>query len=1256
MTGKDEAPLRRKRPKGSRWFVESSQSREWEGFYRDRSSYDRSVRSSHGINCSGSCSWEVFVKNGLICWELQKTDYPQIRSDVPNYEPRGCARGISASWYNYSPLRVKYPYVRRVLWDMYQAEKKAGKDPYHAWAAIVEDPKKAQRYKTARGKAGWKRVSWDDATEITAAGHVYTIRKFGPDRVAAFSPIPAMSMVAFTAGHRFNALIGGTTLSFYDWYHDLPHMSPMTWGDQTDVHESADWYNSTYIMVIGSNIPSTRTPDAHFVPEFKYNGGKLVVMSPDYSDVTKFADQWIPANPGTDGAFLMSAVHVILKEFFVDRKIPYFEDYVKRYSNLPFLVILEKDGDRLKAGRFLRASDIAELKEEEKAEWKSLLMDSASGRLRIPNGTIGSRWEGGDESQWNLQMRDAKSHDEFDPELTLIDRKQADALVTFTEFTDTFSHAMGEDLGKEGDAKEYVRGVPVVNVSTVNGPVQVTTAFDLLMAQTGVDRGHGGDYPKDYDDPKPFTPAWQEQETSVSRTLVIKTAREWAENAEATKGSSLIISGGGILHWYHGGTLMYRAMALMGVLCGCHGSAGGGWCHYVGTEKIRPLAAVATLSASLDWYRPPRMMNSTSYFYLHLDQWRYDPMTMKPLLTPGASNMSKYQHMADFNTMAVRNGWLPFYPQFDKKSSIQLAEDAVNEGATTDDEIGKWVADQLKDGSIDFAIHDIDAFENHPKVLTVWRANLIGTSIRGHEYALKHFLGTDHSVLNDYTSKDLVESIRWRDDEALGKLDLLVNLNLRMDSSANYSDVVLPVAHWYEKYDMTCTDLHTFFHPFNPAHDPPWDTKDEWQAFAMIAEKFSKMAEKYLPGKTKDVVTIPLMKDTPMEISQPLGEMKDWRAGEVEAIPGKTMPAIKVVTREYPRVHEMYNSFGPLVCGPGGFGAKGVGIDLTDIYEGLKANHAIGERDGRPALDDPRKVAETILQISPESNGEVSYRLFEELGAQTGLDLTHLIEGERDISFNFSDLSHQPRRAVTSPHWTGIESGGKVYTPWSQNVVELVPWRTLTGRQEVYLDHVAYRELGEAFPTYKPPLDPVVNGDIDPKWVKKGNKAFRYLTPHGKWSIHSFYKDTWQMSNIFRGGPCAWINPDDAAELSIKDNEWIEVYNKHGIQAMRAIVSHTISRGVLMVYHQQEKHVNVPYSPLAKRMGGKNLRGGTNNSANRILMNPACMIGGYAQFSYFLNYWGPSPSERDIGVMVRSMPLSPKGKAVFSPEDPEWGY
>ena len=105
---------------GSRWFRVLDEPRDWEKFYRGRWAYDKSVRTSHGVNCSGSCSWEVFVKDGLITWELQKTDWPQINSETPNYEPRGCQRGISSSWYPYSPVRPKYPYVRGVLLDFYR--------------------------------------------------------------------------------------------------------------------------------------------------------------------------------------------------------------------------------------------------------------------------------------------------------------------------------------------------------------------------------------------------------------------------------------------------------------------------------------------------------------------------------------------------------------------------------------------------------------------------------------------------------------------------------------------------------------------------------------------------------------------------------------------------------------------------------------------------------------------------------------------------------------------------------------------------------------------------------------------------------------------------------------------------------------------------------------------------------------------------------------------------------------------------------
>ena len=101
------------------------------------------MRSTHGVNCTGSCSWKVYVKDGIITWEAQQTDYPSTGADRPEYEPRGCPRGAAFSWYTYSPTRVRYPYVRGVLLEMYRAAKaEHGGDPVAAWASIVDDPAK----------------------------------------------------------------------------------------------------------------------------------------------------------------------------------------------------------------------------------------------------------------------------------------------------------------------------------------------------------------------------------------------------------------------------------------------------------------------------------------------------------------------------------------------------------------------------------------------------------------------------------------------------------------------------------------------------------------------------------------------------------------------------------------------------------------------------------------------------------------------------------------------------------------------------------------------------------------------------------------------------------------------------------------------------------------------------------------------------------------------------------------------------------
>lgn len=320
---------------------ETYEDREWENVYRKRWQHDKVIRSTHGVNCTGSCSWNIYVKDGIVTWEGQELNYPTTGPDMPDFEPRGCPRGASFSWYIYSPLRVKYPYVRGVLWSMWLEELQNNGSPLDAWKSIVENPEKARKYKQARGKGGFVRANWDEVLQLVSASLLYTVMKYGPDRNVGFSPIPAMSMLSHAAGSRFMQLMGGPMLSFYDWYADLPPASPQIWGDQTDVPESSDWYNSGYIMTWGSNVPMTRTPDAHFLAEVRYKGTKVVSVSPDFAESTKFADDWISVKQGTDGALAMAMGHVILQEFYVDNQVEYFTKYAKQYTDFPFFVTLK---------------------------------------------------------------------------------------------------------------------------------------------------------------------------------------------------------------------------------------------------------------------------------------------------------------------------------------------------------------------------------------------------------------------------------------------------------------------------------------------------------------------------------------------------------------------------------------------------------------------------------------------------------------------------------------------------------------------------------------------------------------------------------------------------------------------------------------------------------------------------------------------------------------------------------------------------
>ncbi|HXV31158.1 MAG TPA: nitrate reductase subunit alpha, partial [Sinorhizobium sp.] len=609
--------------------VMNDEDRSWEEAYRRRWQHDKIVRSTHGVNCTGSCSWKIYVKGGIVTWETQQTDYPRTRPDLPNHEPRGCARGASYSWYLYSGNRVKYPLVRGRLIKLWREARKT-MTPVQAWTSIVDDPQKRKSYTAMRGGGGLVRSSWEEVTELIGAANAYTVKRYGPDRVFGFSPIPAMSMISYAAGARYLQLLGGACGSFYDWYCDLPPASPQTWGEQTDVPESADWYNSGFIIVWGSNVPQTRTPDAHFYTEVRYKGTKSVVICPDYSEASKFADLWVSVKQGTDAALAMAMGHVVLTEFHRDREVPYFRDYVRRYTDMPLLVRLVKQGERYVPERLLRASDFADsLGQTNNPEWKTVSIDQASGRPVVPTGSIGFRW--GEQGKWNLEEKDAGGVD-VKLRVGLKDEHDEVVEVLFPYFANTAANGFASTDHPE----TLMRRIPAKRLSLKDGDTLVASVYDLFLANYGVDQGFGGEHmPVGYDDLEPYTPAWAEKVSTVPREQIIAVARGFASNAEKTNGRSMVIIGAAMNHWYHM-DMNYRGVINLLAMCGCIGQSGGGWSHYVGQEKLRPQTGWAPLAFALDWARPPRQQNSTSFFYAHSDQWRYETLDVKEILSPTA--------------------------------------------------------------------------------------------------------------------------------------------------------------------------------------------------------------------------------------------------------------------------------------------------------------------------------------------------------------------------------------------------------------------------------------------------------------------------------------------------------------------------------------------------------------------------------------------------------------------------------------------
>lgn len=885
--------------------LESYPYRSWEDLYRRQFTWDRVVRSTHSANCTGSCSWKVYVKDGVMLREEQAGDYPRINEDLPDYNPRGCQKGACFVEYVYGAQRLKYPLMR-----------------------VGE-----------RGEGRWRRVSWDEALTHVAEKLLDNVYHHGPDTNTFFSVIPAMSPVSFCAGSRIAHFLGGVFCSFYDWYCDLPPGEPITWGVQTESCECADWFNSKYIVLWGSNINATRIPDAHFAWEARYNGAKVVCISPDYNTSSIHADQYMRIEPGTDAVLALATCRYLIENNLID------EPYVKEQTDLPLLV-------RLDTGRFLRGSDLGE--GGDGAESLFYVWDAASDAPKPAPGSLGSG------------------------EKTL----RLDGLAPILR----------------GRWKMTLKDGSSCEVTTVLERL-IQLLSDPLYSVSGAARRCG-----------------------VPENDLVQFMRDFG-----TRKPAMIIHGAGTNHWYHN-DLLNRAMILVVALTGNVGRNGGGFNHYVGQERIWPEHGFKQL-AFPNGPKKQRFQNTTLWTYCHSKQNDPHLIAGKPI-----------EH---YILESVKNGWMPLWPKND------------------------WAALSPEE------MHDLP---RKPRALVVWRANYLNQA-KGNEAILRSL---------------------WQD------LDLVVNVNFRMDTTALYSDVVLPAASYYEKTDLNSTDCHSYIHPFGKVLDPLYESKTDWDIFAALAQKIEETA------KARGL--------TPY-----IDEGLSW-------------------TRDFTRFYSDWS--------------------------------------GQGALASDEDAANFILAHSPETEG-----------------------------MTYHNIQEHPKRFVKIDEeaWNSDIEPGRAYTPFTHQLEKKRPWRTLTGRQQFYVDHPWYLELGEALPVHKEPQD-------------DAEYPFYWNTPHGRWSIHSTWRDNRYMLRLQRGLPIVYLHPADAAERGIADNDWVRIHNGSGEAIVKAKLLPGEKRGRLTMYHGWERF-------LGFQQGGW-------QSLTYIKIKPTQLIGGYGHLNFRLNYWGPTGNNRDIKVEV----------------------
>jgi DMSO reductase family type II enzyme molybdopterin subunit len=285
----------------------------WEDLMRQKWTWDRVVHGSRGINCTGHCAFNIYVKDGIVWREEQQGEYGRSGDeDTPDYGPRGCQKGNRQAKYMYGKQRVLYP-MKRV---------------------------------GERGDGQWERISWDQAANEIADKFIDHAVESGPASITmAMGTAMILKRASFGSLFRFANVTGIAVPETFAGVGDLPVGARQVLGYTLPGDNMAAVYKSRVCLVWVCNPAVTRIPDAHFFWEARYNGTEVITITPDFNASAMHSSKWLNPKPGTDTALAMSMVQVILEEGAIEW------DYVKEQTDLPFLV-------RTDNRKFLRKSDI----------------------------------------------------------------------------------------------------------------------------------------------------------------------------------------------------------------------------------------------------------------------------------------------------------------------------------------------------------------------------------------------------------------------------------------------------------------------------------------------------------------------------------------------------------------------------------------------------------------------------------------------------------------------------------------------------------------------------------------------------------------------------------------------------------------------------------------------------------------------------------------------------------------------------------